>query len=83
MQLEAPVPVPVLCNEILPDKPNYLGQDYHGPISHIQASNLLSAQPNGAYLVRSSKCANGEFHTLTLKYYVLNNILFVFKCHIL
>ncbi|XP_076268356.1 beta-chimaerin-like isoform X1 [Rhynchophorus ferrugineus] len=68
MQLEAPVPVPILCNEILPDKPNYLGQDYHGPISHIQASNLLNSQPNGAYLVRSSKCANGEFYTLSLKF---------------
>lgn len=67
MQLEAPVPVPIICDEVPPDLPSYLGRDYHGAISHVEAFNLLSGQPNGAYLVRSSKSANGQFHTLTLK----------------
>ncbi|XP_030762568.1 beta-chimaerin isoform X2 [Sitophilus oryzae] len=69
MQLEAPEPIPILCDEILSNKPSYLGQDYHGPISHVQASALLNSRPNGAYLVRSSKCANGEFYTLSLKFH--------------
>ncbi|KAJ8926125.1 hypothetical protein NQ315_009982 [Exocentrus adspersus] len=68
MQLEAPVPVPIICDEVPPDLPSYLGRDYHGAISHIEASNLLSDHPNGAYLVRSSKSANGQFHTLSLKF---------------
>ncbi|CAH0551555.1 unnamed protein product [Brassicogethes aeneus] len=68
MQLEAPVPIPVICNDVIPDLPAHLGQDYHGHISHIQASNLLSLKPNGAYLVRNSKSANGQFHTLSLKF---------------
>ncbi|XP_018567197.1 beta-chimaerin isoform X1 [Anoplophora glabripennis] len=68
MQLEAPVPVPIICDEVPSDLPSYLGRDYHGAISHVDASNLLSGQPNGAYLVRSSKSANGQFHTLSLKF---------------
>lgn len=67
MQLDAPVPIPVISDKVPPDLPHYLGRDYHGAISHIQASNLLSSQPNGAYLVRSSRSADGKFHTLTLK----------------
>ncbi|XP_018318711.1 beta-chimaerin isoform X3 [Agrilus planipennis] len=68
MQLDAPVPIPIICNEAPPDLPNYFGRDYHGNISHIEANNLLSCRPNGAYLVRKSKSANGEFHTLSLKF---------------
>ncbi|KAJ8978752.1 hypothetical protein NQ317_002157 [Molorchus minor] len=68
MQLEAPVPIPIICEDVPPDLPSYLGRDYHGMISHVEASNLLSSQPNGAYLVRSSRSANGEFHTLSLKF---------------
>ncbi|XP_049818032.1 beta-chimaerin isoform X2 [Aethina tumida] len=68
MQLEAPVPIPVLCNDFIPELPSHLGQDYHGDITHVQASNLLNLKPNGAYLVRNSKSANGEFHTLSLKF---------------
>lgn len=68
MQIAAPVPIPILCDEILPDKPSFLGRDYHGAISHVQASNFLNSQPNGAYLVRSSQSANGQFYTLSLKF---------------
>lgn len=68
IQLEAPVPIPILCDDILTDRPSFLGQDYHGAITHVNASNLLSSQENGAYLVRSSKSANGQFYTLSLKY---------------
>lgn len=67
MQLKAPVPVPVINQEVPNDTPAYLGRDYHGDISHIEANNLLSSQPNGSYLVRNSRSANGEFHTLSLK----------------
>ncbi|XP_048518087.1 beta-chimaerin isoform X2 [Dendroctonus ponderosae] len=68
IQLEAPVPIPILCDDILADKPSFLGQDYHGAISHVNASDLLNSQENGAYLVRSSKSANGQFYTLSLKF---------------
>lgn len=67
MQLKAPVPVPIICESLPNDLPSYFGRDYHGPISHVEAGKLLENQPNGAYLVRSSKCSNGEFHTLSLK----------------
>lgn len=67
MQLEAPVPIPIICNEVPPDSPPYLGRDYHGLISHTYAVNILESESNGAYLVRSSKISNGEFYTLSLK----------------
>lgn len=67
MQLKAPVPIPILCEKVPPDLPGYLGRDYHGTISHIDANNLLAPHPNGAYLVRNSKSSNGDFHTLSLK----------------
>ncbi|XP_066151993.1 beta-chimaerin isoform X2 [Euwallacea fornicatus] len=78
MQLEAPVPIPILCDDIISDRPSFLGQDYHGPISHVEAADLLSSQDNGAYLVRSSRCANGEFHTLSLKF---NNKIHHYKLY--
>lgn len=67
MQLAAPVPIPIISDEVPPDLPSYLGRDYHGAISHIRAQNLLNAHDNGAYLVRSSPSSNGKFHTLSLK----------------
>lgn len=67
MQLDAPVPIPIISNDVPPDLPSYLGRDYHGAISHVKAANLLSNQPNGAYLVRNSPSASGKFHTLSLK----------------
>lgn len=67
MQLNAPVPIPIISDDVPQDLPNYLGRDYHGAISHVEASNLLSSHPNGAYLVRSSRSANGQFYTLSLK----------------
>lgn len=67
MQLEAPNPIPIISENVPADLPSYLGRDYHGAISHTEAAGLLYSQPNGAYLVRSSKSANGHFHTLSLK----------------
>jgi hypothetical protein len=68
MQLDAPVPIPIISDEVPPDLPSFLGRDYHGAISHIQAQNLLGLHQNGAYLVRSSRSANGQYHTLSLKF---------------
>lgn len=68
MQLDAPVPLPILCTDVNFDIPSYLGRDYHGDISHLKAANLLNLQPNGAYLVRKSRSANGHFYTLSLKF---------------
>ncbi|KRT84739.1 hypothetical protein AMK59_371, partial [Oryctes borbonicus] len=68
MQLKAPVPIPIVNHEVPNNTPAYLGRDYHGDISHVEASSLLGSQPNGSYLVRNSRSANGEFHTLSLKF---------------
>lgn len=67
MQLKAPIPIPIINEEVPNDTPVYLGRDYHGDITHIEANNLLISQPNGSYLVRNSRSANGQFHTLSLK----------------
>lgn len=67
LQLEAPVPLPIISDKVPPDLPEYLGRDYHGCINHLQAANLLKLHPDGAYLVRNSECAKGQFHTLSLK----------------
>lgn len=80
MQLDAPTPIPIICPTISVNRPDYLGADYHGDITNKQASVLLENQKDGAYLVRSSACANGQFYTLTLKcstfiQYVMNLFL--------
>lgn len=61
------MPLPVICDIVPSDLPEYLGRDYHGLINHVEAGNLLKPLPNGAYLVRKSRCAKGEFYTLSLK----------------
>lgn len=66
MQLDAPVPIPII-NDVVPTNcPSYLGRDFHGEMSHVEANKLLEGHMDGAYLVRSSKSANGQFHTLSL-----------------
>lgn len=67
MQLDAPVPLPIVSRDVPIDSPNYLGPDYHGHITHVDAANLLLEQPEGAYLVRRSRSAVGHFYTLSLK----------------
>lgn len=57
----------MICDRVPSDLPEYLGRDYHGSINHTEAARLLKPLPNGAYLVRKSECANGEFYTLSLK----------------
>ena len=66
LQQEAPVPiaVPVANINVLP-KPQYFNEEYHGHISHQEASDLL--QKNGQYLVRESG-KNRKHHTLSLKF---------------
>lgn len=49
------------------DSPDYLGRDYHGSINHREAAILLKPLSDGAYLVRKSNCAKGQFYTLSLK----------------
>lgn len=68
MQLDAPSPSPIMCSQIVLNRPDFLGADYHGQISNKQAAELLEDEGEGAYLVRSSPHSNGEFYTLTLKF---------------
>ncbi|XP_065166726.1 beta-chimaerin isoform X2 [Atheta coriaria] len=77
-QLNAPVPVPIVCDKSLQNVPSYLGQDYHGPISSTETCRLLEDKPNGAYLARDSKTGNGDFYTLSLKF---NNKIHHYKLY--
>ncbi|XP_044740576.1 N-chimaerin [Chrysoperla carnea] len=80
MQLEAPTPKSVPCTEFIPDQCETLfeGYEYHGLITHIQAVQLLDTEPEGAYLVRRSSSANGQFYTLSLKF---NNKIHHYKLY--
>jgi hypothetical protein len=68
LQQEAPNPKPVSCKLHVTNCPSYYGQEFHGVISHIDASAIL--EEDGAYLVRQSEGSNG-FYTLTLRYEVI------------
>ena len=68
LQLEAPGPKPVTCKHRVTNSPPYYGLEFHGVISHLDASALLVEE--GAYLVRQSAVNNG-FYTLTLRYVVI------------
>lgn len=65
LQLEAPRPKPVACKHHVKNCPLYYGLEFHGVISHHDASALLVEE--GEYLVRQSGGSNG-FYTLTLRY---------------
>lgn len=69
MQLEAPSPKPIISKTAVIDEsvPWFNGSEYHGPISHLQAAQILQNEAEGAYLIRSSPCAEGRFFTLSLK----------------
>lgn len=68
LQLEAPGPKPVICKHHVTNSPSYYGLEFHGVISHLDASALLMEE--GAYLVRQSGVNTG-FYTLTLRYVVI------------
>lgn len=65
LQLEAPRPRPVACKHHVTNCPQYYGLEFHGVISHLDASALLVEE--GEYLVRQSG-GNSGFYTLTLRY---------------
>lgn len=68
LQLEAPGPKPVIRKHHVTNSPSYYGLEFHGVISHLDASALLMEE--GAYLVRQSGVNTG-FYTLTLRYVVI------------
>lgn len=68
LQLEAPGPKPVISKNHVTNSPPYYGLEFHGVISHLDASALLREE--GAYLVRQSAANNGVY-TLTLRYVVI------------
>lgn len=49
------------------NKPPFYGREYHGPISRDEATILLQYLEDGAYLVRESQRAPGQF-TLMIKF---------------
>jgi hypothetical protein len=68
LQQEAPHPKPVLCKHHVTNCPLYYDKEFHGVISHLDASAIL--KEDGAYLVRQSEGSSG-FYTLTLRYVVI------------
>ncbi|KAK9503945.1 hypothetical protein O3M35_010397 [Rhynocoris fuscipes] len=66
LQQEAPKPNAILCSKEFLDKPSFYGREYHGPLSHQQASALLIE--NGDYLVRISGQDDNPTYTLSLKF---------------
>ncbi|XP_068623605.1 beta-chimaerin [Battus philenor] len=66
IQLEAPVPKPLIC-ENCPVRPEFYGKEYHGIMGHKEASLLLDNEPNGAFLIRKGN-ENNDFYTLTWRF---------------
>ncbi|KAJ8712771.1 hypothetical protein PYW08_008075 [Mythimna loreyi] len=66
IQLEAPKPKRVVCDN-LDERPEFYGREYHGVISHKEATLILENEPNGAFLIRKGSQGN-DFYTLTLKF---------------
>lgn len=65
IQMEAPKPKRLLCDNV-EDRPEFYGREYHGIMSHKEATVLLENEPNGAFLIRKGSQCN-DFYTLTLK----------------
>ena len=65
IQLEAPKPKRVVCDKS-DDRPEFYGREYHGVMSHKEATSVLENEPNGAFLIRKGSQGN-DFYTLTLK----------------
>ncbi|KAF9417389.1 hypothetical protein HW555_005486 [Spodoptera exigua] len=66
IQMEAPKPKRVVCDN-LEDRPEFYGREYHGVMSHKEATAILENEPNGAFLIRKGS-QNNDFYTLTLKF---------------
>ena len=49
----APVPIKVACTVTPPEKPEYLGEEYHGSITKEEEKKILEGK-NGRYIVRDS-----------------------------
>lgn len=66
LQQESPPPQPVLSTHVVESPLSRIyGGEFHGPISHADASRLLTK--DGMYLVRISGKANGQHATLSLR----------------
>ncbi|CAH2093661.1 unnamed protein product [Euphydryas editha] len=66
IQLEAPVPKRIICEECS-DRPLFYGKEYHGIMGHKEATLLLEDEPNGAFLIRKGNEHN-DFYTLTWRF---------------
>ncbi|KAL4703520.1 hypothetical protein ACJJTC_018104 [Scirpophaga incertulas] len=66
IQMEAPLPHRISCNHC-PDRPEFYGKEYHGIMSHKEATLLLENEPNGAFLIRQGN-QNNDFYTLSWRF---------------
>lgn len=67
IQLEAPTPKAVNCDELDVNRPSFYGPEYHGTIDHKNCETILMDKPDGSYLVRRSPGAIG-YWTLSLRF---------------
>lgn len=65
LQQEAPRPKPVECKDNIPSCPPFYGSEFHGVLSHIEATALVVEE--GAYIVRQSHPDN-DFYTLSFRF---------------
>lgn len=68
IQLEAPQPNPIKCNQKISDRPLFYENDYHGEINHKKTEEILKLEVDGSYLVRKSPGSDNNFYTLSLRF---------------
>ncbi|XP_052738769.1 beta-chimaerin [Bicyclus anynana] len=66
IQLEAPVPKRVIC-ENCPERPEFYGKEYHGVMGHKEAALILDGESNGSFLIRKGNESN-DFYTLSWRF---------------
>ncbi|XP_065650481.1 N-chimaerin-like [Hydra vulgaris] len=65
-------PIKVACTKLVPNKPSYFGEEFHGKLSKEREKELLEGKV-GRYLVRES-FANSCLHMYTLAFNYNNTI---------
>lgn len=67
IQLEAPTPKAIICQNNIDSTPDYYGYEYHGIMDHKTSEQILEEKCDGSYLIRRSPDAKNYF-TLSLRF---------------
>ncbi|XP_058059508.1 beta-chimaerin isoform X2 [Anopheles bellator] len=79
IQLDAPTPKPVLCEDDDIMGPTRYGKEYHGTMDHKDCEQRLKDKPDGSYLVRRSPGAD-NYYTLSLRFAQATKHFKIFYC---